>query len=247
MRTISFGLPFIFNSFKNIDIVHNITTMPTFKPKFLRKYILITTIHDFNAKLDFSKFGIKNKHKFKEWLRGSFVMLITKMNLKFVDYVMAISEQTKEECINLGFPKDKIYVVNSAIKDIFKAPLKRKKKSDKFIVGYIGAFTKRKNVSFAVDGCMKVNGNDFEFLFYGKENEEQKRLKEVARTDSRIKFMGFAPDDKIVDIYDSFDAFVFPSLYEGFGLPILEAQARGLPVIIYKYGKIPKEVRKYCF
>ena len=41
--------------------------------------------------------------------------------------------------------------------------------------------------------------------------------------------------------------FVFPSIYESFGLPILEAQSRGLPVIIYKYGKIPKEVRKYCF
>ena len=51
----------------------------------------------------------------------------------------------------------------------------------------------------------------------------------------------------LVNIYDSFNVFVFPSLYEGFGLPILEAQSRGLPVIIYKYGKIPKEVRKYCF
>ena len=36
-------------------------------------------------------------------------------------------------------------------------------------------------------------------------------------------------------------------MYEGLGYPILEAQSRGLPVIIYKYGKIPKEVRKYCF
>jgi glycosyltransferase involved in cell wall biosynthesis len=59
--------------------------------------------------------------------------------------------------------------------------------------------------------------------------------------------MGFAPENKKISIYDSFNCFVFPSHYEGFGIPILEAQARGLPVIIYKYGKIPKEVRKYCF
>ena len=39
---------------------------------------------------------------------------------------------------------------------------------------------------------------------------------------------------------------VFPSMYEGFDLPILEAQARGLPVIIYKKGGISKEIRKYC-
>ena len=59
--------------------------------------------------------------------------------------------------------------------------------------------------------------------------------------------MGFVPEEKIVEIYDPSDVFMFPSLYDSFGLPILEAQSRGLPVIIYKYGKIPKEVRRYCF
>ncbi|MEM0147928.1 MAG: glycosyltransferase family 4 protein, partial [Candidatus Micrarchaeaceae archaeon] len=68
-----------------------------------------------------------------------------------------------------------------------------------------------------------------------------------AKSDKRINFMGYAPGDKIIDIYDSFDVFTFPTYYESFGLPILEAQSRGLPVIIYKHGKIPKEVRKYCF
>ena len=51
--------------------------------------------------------------------------------------------------------------------------------------------------------------------------------------------MGLALEERLIGIYDSFDVFAFPSLYEGFGLPILEAQSRGLPVIIYKYGKIP--------
>ena len=62
-----------------------------------------------------------------------------------------------------------------------------------------------------------------------------------------LKLMGFAPEDRIVEIYDSFDVFVFPSMYEGFGLPILEAQARGLPVVIYKKGRISKEIRKNRF
>jgi glycosyltransferase involved in cell wall biosynthesis len=62
-----------------------------------------------------------------------------------------------------------------------------------------------------------------------------------------VHLKGYAPGEKIIEIYDSFDIFVFPTPYESFGLPILEAQSRGLPVIIYKYGKIPKEVRKYCF
>ncbi|MEM3860160.1 MAG: glycosyltransferase, partial [Candidatus Micrarchaeaceae archaeon] len=64
---------------------------------------------------------------------------------------------------------------------------------------------------------------------------------------SNVSLMGYLKEKDKVKTYDSFNAFIFPSLYEGFGSPILEAQARGLPVIIYKYGKIPKEVRKYCF
>lgn len=58
--------------------------------------------------------------------------------------------------------------------------------------------------------------------------------------------MGPFKEDKIVDIYDSFDALFFPSLEEGFGLPILEAQARGIPVIVFKNAEIPEEVCKYC-
>jgi alpha-1,3-rhamnosyl/mannosyltransferase len=54
-------------------------------------------------------------------------------------------------------------------------------------------------------------------------------------------------EENKVKAYDSFDAFAFPSMYEGLGHPILEAKARGLLVILYKYGKIPKEVRRYCF
>ena len=72
------------------------------------------------------------------------------------------------------------------------------------------------------------------------------QLAKAASGDSRIRFKGYVPENKLVQTYDKFDVFVQPTLYEGFGLPILEAQARGLPVIIYKKGRIAKEVRKYC-
>jgi len=90
-----------------------------------------------------------------------------------------------------------------------------------------------------------IKDKNIKFNIYGDKEYWYENFDKYAP--ANVKFMGFAPEEKIVEIYDSFDVFVFPSLYEGFGLPILEAQARGLPVIIYKYGKIPKEVRKYCF
>ena len=58
--------------------------------------------------------------------------------------------------------------------------------------------------------------------------------------------MGFAPEERLIDIYESFDAFVYPSLYAGLELELLEAQSRGVPVIMYAGGNITKEA-KYHF
>ncbi len=111
----------------------------------------------------------------------------------------------------------------------------------------MGLVGENKNVSFAISAMNRLNNSKYIFEIWGKPEYNYNKILAAARNKANIYFMGFAPEDKIVSIYDSFDVFVHPTLYEGFGLPILEAQARGLPVIIYKYGKIPKEVRKYCF
>ena len=100
---------------------------------------------------------------------------------------------------------------------------------------------------FAVRAFKKIDERGVAFRVWGRESYDYKMAVAAAAGDRAIEFMGFAPDDKIVQIYDSFDVFVFPSTYEGFGIPIIEAMSRGLPVIINKEGRIPEEVRKYCF
>ena len=59
-----------------------------------------------------------------------------------------------------------------------------------------------------------------------------------------MEFRGFIPDEKIVETYNSFDIFVFPSKHEGFGIPIIEAHRCGLPVVILQDAKIPEEVKE---
>ena len=108
-----------------------------------------------------------------------------------------------------------------------------------------GGLNVRKNVSFAINAFRKIKDRSFQFKIYGK-GPETLRLKEQASGDTRIRFMGFAPEEQIVDIYDSFDAMVYPILYTGFEMEIIEAQARGIPVITYKEATIPVEVKKYC-
>jgi glycosyltransferase involved in cell wall biosynthesis len=151
-----------------------------------------------------------------------------------------------KEAVSLGYPKDRIFIVSHGVDERFLSRTKRRK-GGAFKVGFIGALNVRKNLSMAINAFKRASSSHMQLEIWGRQILEYENLRLLASGDRRIKFMGFAPEGRLVDIYDSFDVFVFPSLYEGFGLPIIEAQARGLPVIIYKHAKIPEEVGRYCF
>ncbi|MEM4097784.1 MAG: glycosyltransferase family 1 protein [Candidatus Micrarchaeaceae archaeon] len=243
---LSFALKTFFMNFDSYQIVHNLEAGPFLNYKHHHNYILITTAHDFQSLLypEFTEHGVTLKYRL--WLE-----LVVKFGLRCAlksDYLLANSTQTKEEAIRLGYNKDKIFVVNLGLDKRFRSnkTIRHNKTGSIFRVGYIGAFRRRKNLEFAISAMNKLKDKKIYFDIWGKKDFEYEHLIETLKN-KNIKFKGFAPEHKLIDIYDSFDLFVFPSYHEGEGLPILEAQARGLPVIIYKYGKIPKEVRKYCF
>jgi glycosyltransferase involved in cell wall biosynthesis len=243
---LSFGLQTFFKNFSKYEIVHNLTSLLFLKPKFMLDTILITTAHDFQPILypEFT-FGRRVTLKDRLWLQ-----LVVKPSLRSTlssDYIIANSTQTKEEAIKLGFDKRKIFVVNLGVnRRFFKNKSKKQKRKTNFVVGYLGSMMKRKNLEFAIKAFNTLQDKKIQFDIWGKKEWEFEHLLKIIEN-KNINFKGFAPEEKIVEVYDSFNIFIFPSFHEGFGLPILEAQARGLPVIIYKYGKIPKEVRKYCF
>ena len=227
----------ILSNFENFDILHNpIGFIPIHNIRN-RKYIV--TVHD-------TQQIYPDSLKSKLWQ-----MLVVKRGLNYTlknaDFIIANSSQTKEEVIKLGFNKKKVAIANSGLdKKFIYSKSKQVIKNNKYIVGYLGAFGPNKNIKFILDTAkLLIENKKIEFNIYGNKAYWYEKFEAIAT--KNIAFKGFAPEDKIIETYDSFDAFAFPSLYEGFGLPIIEAQSRGLPVIIYKYGKIPKEVRKYCF
>ena len=241
---ISFAIKTFFADFSKYNILHNLMPIPFLDHKN-SKNVVITTAHDFQPIL-YPQFTFDHGATIKDklWLR-----LVVYPGFKSTlssDYLICNSTQTKEEAIGLGFDKDKIFVANLGVDKRFFKPTKLKNNKNRFTVGYLGAMRKRKNLEFGIEAANLINDRDIFFDIWGKKEYEYEYLRSVANN-KNIQFRGFAPENKIVDIYDSFDVFIFPSYHEGFGLPILEAQARGLPVIIYKYGKIPKEVRRYCF
>ncbi len=164
------------------------------------------------------------------------------------DYLITDSTQATEECVRYGFDKNRIFMTSLGVDRRFTSKKLKGKKHNKktFKVGYIGSFNSAKNLSMAIKAFKKTSDQNMSFELWGSKKAQYDKLVDLSKGDRRIMFKGFAPEDKLVETYDSFDVFVHPSIYEGFGLPILEAQARGLPVIIYKKSKTPKEVRRYC-
>ena len=163
---------------------------------------------------------------------------------------MCNSSQTLNTIVERFGPIKNIKVVSHGTNDvIIRAKIPKRKHHKKFVIGYIGALMKHKNVIFLLKAAEILKSKaEYKFAIYGTGIDKNMLLK--FKHDNGLDNVDsnrYLKEDNKLKAYDSFDAFAFPSLYEGLGSPILEAQSRGLPVIIYKYGKIPKEVRKYCF
>ncbi len=247
-KRLSFALGNFFANLGEFDIAHSLTLMPMQNLRS-RNTIKFMTIHDFQFLLvpELSS-DVKRSALKKIWWSRTFLKMPVKISLSSVDYIMVNSTQTRDETIEMGFPKERIFVANHGMDERFiSAPLKKKGHVKRFKVGYVGAFRTRKNVGFAVEAFKMLPEKDVVFELWGPPKFEYNMLRERVKGDKRIEFKGFAPEKDLVKIYDSFNAFVFPSSYEGEGLAIIEAQARGLPVIICKKGRIAKEIRRYCF
>ena len=228
------------------DIVHITNQEMGFAAKLVKqsnsRSKVITTIQDF-ARMDR---GIQKgilQHTYNRIVRRSIANAFS-----YSDLILFTSSQTEKDAKKHFKSVYRKETINLAVRDsILKSPCSKKQNST-FTIGYIGSLAFHKNVSIVLKTAKILKNKDYKFAIYGTGAEYEKLMKFKEKNNlDKVRFMGFAPEDKIAQIYDSFDAFMFPSKYEGFGLPILEAQSRGIPVITYKKGKIPNEVKKYCF
>ncbi|MHB1830376.1 MAG: glycosyltransferase [Candidatus Micrarchaeaceae archaeon] len=241
-RKISFTISTAFHDFSKYDIVH----MPCPIMYNPRCKAMVTTLHElFLLSKNHPLRARHTSHAIADNI-SAFIGKKIMEQISASDYLMANSTQTALEARSTGYPRDRIFIVNLAIDNKFtEKPLRNKaNKNRTFRIGYLGGMHARKNVAFAIKAFSWLEGN-YTFELWG--NNPSAELQALASGDKRVKFKGFASERHKLDIYDSFDALVFPSYYEGFGLEVLEAQSRGLPVVIYKKAIIPKEVRKYCF
>ncbi len=237
----------IFYDFSKYDIIHNLAARPLY-PIRRGNAISLATVHDLRVLTEPEIMG-EDLVDLRRRMGTYFVLIKGARSELDSDYIIASSTQTRDEAIRLGFDKKRIFVVSLGTDDRFIHTPITKKRGKQFKVGYLGSFAVRKNVAFAVDAFNMLKRQGIIFEIWGKPSgtDYYNQIVNSAKPNPNIKFKGYAPEEKLVHIYDSFDVCVHPVIYTGFELEIFDAQARGIPVIIYRHAKIPVEVKKYCF
>lgn len=161
---------------------------------------------------------------------------------RVADRIIAISEQTKEDIIRyFNADEKKIDVVYQGCNNIFRKPVtesKTQQVKEKYnlpanFLLYVGAIEKRKNVKLIIEaiGNKKI---DINLVIVGKPTaymQELKPLIEQYQLQNQIVFLHNVVTDDLPAVYKLAKIFVMPSIFEGFGIPILEALCAGTPVI----------------
>lgn len=168
--------------------------------------------------------------------------------------IITVSECTKKDILKYykRTNADKIVVTYEDISPVFSHKEKEsviylydkfKIPSDKKILMYVGNLKPHKNLGRLVEAYSKIdNIDDTVLVLVGKafDNYDLKKVEEQYDLKGRIFHTGIVTDEELVDFYNLAELFVFPSIYEGFGLPPLEAMACGTPVVSSDSSSMPE-------
>jgi glycosyltransferase involved in cell wall biosynthesis len=157
------------------------------------------------------------------------------------DRIVTVSEFSKREIVGaLSVDPAKVSVVHNGIDERFfdDRPGEPIEVPDEYIL-YVGALNPRKNVSGLVRAYRSVSDDlDHELVLTGPRNKELFDSLDVAEADD-VHLTGFVSQEELKFLYDEAGVFAYPSFYEGFGLPPLEAAACGTLVVTSRTGAIP--------
>ena len=156
--------------------------------------------------------------------------------LREADRIIAISERTRQDIIELGGEQyaDRIELIYQSFAPRFSSEIKPERKAlvreqyklpQRFVLN-VGTIEERKNVALAAE-AVELLPQDIHLVAVGRQTEY---AKQVPHSD-RIHMLSGVPDSDLAAIYAMAEVFVYPSRYEGFGIPIIEAIAAGLPVV----------------
>lgn len=204
-----------------IDIFHSSdwTQPPT-------RAVKVTTIHDLVV------------YKYPE-TSHPYIVAVQRRRLNWVkkecDKIIAVSESTKKDIVEiLHIPANKVKVIYEAI-NMKKGAVKKQRKPYILVVG---TQEPRKNIGRLIQAFQEVKNKDVDLVIVGKYGWGPSTSLRVK--DEKVKLLGYVPDEELADLYTNASVFVFPSLYEGFGIPVLEAFNCDCPVVTSNISSLPE-------
>ncbi|MDE1870278.1 MAG: glycosyltransferase [Candidatus Micrarchaeota archaeon] len=237
---------------KAYDIIHNPNGIRPCRIKSNGRTKFVTTIHDLMPVTDRSRpfHGLKGglvslNSRFSDYVATEGFKLALKSDHIIVDAELGKSELVEFAKEHGGYDPEKITAIRLAIDEKFNSPVPPKKKNKIFKVGYVGSYNGTKNINMAITSIKLIEDKEVSLELWGKKTVEAQLLDALIGGDKRIQFKGIAPEEQKVGIFDSFDVFVHPGVYES--IIQFEALARGLPVIVRKDAKLTEDLRAHCF
>lgn len=184
------------------------------------------------------------------------------------DRIIAVSEQTKRDLVRLmGVPQEKVTTVYNGVDERFRAAgrrepgaedsdreaLKRKLGLPEKFVLHVGTLEPRKNLVRLIEGyeqAMQSGGNEVALVLAGRKGWLYEPIVAAAErvnskggtAGARVVFVDYVYDGDLPLLYRMAEVFAYPSLYEGFGLPVAEAMSCGTPVLVSGDGALAEVV-----
>ncbi len=158
------------------------------------------------------------------------------------DALIAVSENTRQDAIRLlKIAPEKITTIHSGIPEAYFAAVPSKR--ERPYVLYVGAIEPRKNLPALLDAWKQMKADlrtQFELVIAGPPGWSSEVT--IARVRAEATYLGYVPEADLPGLVAGATAFVYPSLYEGFGFPVVQAMAAGVPVVTSNTSCLPEIV-----
>ncbi len=227
------------------DLVH----FPHFNVPIFYFGKFIVTIHDL-IMTKFPSVRTTSLNKFIFIFKRLAYRLTIFLAVKKAVKIIAVSKFTADDIKNYfhltSKEKEKIAVVYEGLSLDIETATKKINLPEKFLL-YVGNAYPHKNLEFLIKvfSTWQASHSEFALVLVGNKNYFYQRLEKYVQDNfehikDKIIFAGFVPDELLVNYYQKAQVYIFPSLYEGFGLPPLEAQIHKLPVLSSSSSCLPE-------
>ncbi|MCR5233150.1 MAG: glycosyltransferase family 4 protein [Lachnospiraceae bacterium] len=210
--------------------------LPDSRATLIKPCRVVSTIHDL------AEYVVPEKYSpIVAFVRRTYL----KRQVAISDHIITVSDYSgKDLCSRFGLSGDMITVIPLALNKRTYRIQHPDAVQDYFL--FVGEIERAKNLNVLIRAYIQLDKeirDRFELRIVGKKGNNYEEILSMVRDagiEDRVRFCGYLSDEELDEMYLHAYAFVFPSLFEGFGFPVLEAMTRGVPVICSDSSSIPE-------